>query len=353
MFRLKYLRSIVICLVCATILLCPPSLVTAEELEDKPDNNKASGQASSYVNGNGVVAISNGAEIVEGDNNVAVGYSKQTIMTTGKQRYSKGYPGSQNKSQPIDPPASYIAFGAYADGENNTAIGNAYQIIGTGSFCPDGLPLDRDQYNNTWARGAEAIGAGNTAIGTGAKAHGYSNTAIGYNAYASHDQSVALGAGSVTDRSNSVSVGNAESGLYRQITNVAPGTYATDAVNMSQLWSVENKVRNVGAMAFAMSALAPLPYDPKEPTQIAAGIGTYDGNNAIALGVFHYSGPSKMYNAAIAISDDGWEKSARFGITWRTGGSKPEVITPAAAPIETQDEDNIVNRVKRILAGQD
>jgi autotransporter adhesin len=47
---------------------------------------------------------------------------------------------------------------------------------------------------------------------------------------------VALGQGSLADRDNSVSVGSA--GAERQITNVAAGTAATDAVNLAQLDAV-------------------------------------------------------------------------------------------------------------------
>src|SRR5690606_37246256 len=48
--------------------------------------------------------------------------------------------------------------------------------------------------------------------------------------------SVALGVDSVADRAYTVSVGSA--GAERQITNVAAGTEATDAVNLAQLEAV-------------------------------------------------------------------------------------------------------------------
>jgi trimeric autotransporter adhesin len=64
-------------------------------------------------------------------------------------------------------------------------------------------------------------------------ATGAESVAIGGNAQAMHDNSVAIGSNSVTDRDNSVSVGAV--GAERQITNVAPGTKDTDAVNVAQL----------------------------------------------------------------------------------------------------------------------
>jgi autotransporter adhesin len=63
---------------------------------------------------------------------------------------------------------------------------------------------------------------------------------------------VALGQGSLADRDNSVSVGSA--GAERQITNVAAGTAATDAVNLAQLDAVAGGA--AAAQATADTALA-------------------------------------------------------------------------------------------------
>lgn len=244
--------------------------------------------------------------------------------------------------------------GAIAVGDNNTAIGIAGQVIvlqngsnGEGvSLSPAGLQLGQDTSGNTWDTGAEAVGINNTAIGTGAQAHGYGNTAIGQGAQAWGTNRVAIGAGSVAYEDNTVSVG--QIGEERRITNLAPGYYNTDAVNMSQLRGLDNKVNRVGSIAMAMSGLAPLPYDPKDPTQYSAAYGTYNGTGAVALGVYHYTRPTVMYNMAVAMSDDRWEKSARFGVTWRTGGAKPKPLTPTT--VKKNDEETIDSGVKIILA---
>ncbi|MBN3796171.1 ESPR-type extended signal peptide-containing protein [Burkholderia sp. Ac-20392] len=81
-----------------------------------------------------------------------------------------------------------------------------------------------------------AYAAGNSAveIGDNASATADGSVAIGENATvdAAATNSVALGAGSLADRAQSVSVGSV--GNERQITNVAAGTEATDAVNFGQ-----------------------------------------------------------------------------------------------------------------------
>jgi autotransporter adhesin len=71
------------------------------------------------------------------------------------------------------------------------------------------------------------------AMGDGAVASGASATAIGQGASATAANSVALGQGSVADRADTVSVGAV--GAERQVTIVAAGSAATDAVNKGQL----------------------------------------------------------------------------------------------------------------------
>jgi autotransporter adhesin len=90
------------------------------------------------------------------------------------------------------------------------------------------------------ANGATALGAqslaqdtNTTAIGFRATATQAGSTALGYQAVASAPNAVALGANAVADRANTVSLGLP--GGERQITNVAAGTQATDAVNLRQL----------------------------------------------------------------------------------------------------------------------
>jgi autotransporter adhesin len=78
-----------------------------------------------------------------------------------------------------------------------------------------------------------ASGENSAALGANATASANNSTAIGTGATASHENAVAIGANSTTDRDNSVSVGSV--GSERQITNVAAGTQANDAVNLSQM----------------------------------------------------------------------------------------------------------------------
>ncbi|PJL59043.1 ESPR-type extended signal peptide-containing protein [Stenotrophomonas maltophilia] len=73
--------------------------------------------------------------------------------------------------------------------------------------------------------------------GTEALASGADSIAVGTNARATAANSIAVGAGSLADRDNTVSIGAA--GAERQVTNLAAGTAATDAVNVGQLQASE------------------------------------------------------------------------------------------------------------------
>ncbi|MDM1759673.1 ESPR-type extended signal peptide-containing protein [Acinetobacter sp. 251-1] len=113
------------------------------------------------------------------------------------------------------------------------------------------------RFNDAYGMLSNALGVGNIASGTQSSAMGVQNTASGHmsnavgfnnqatalnssafgsNSIASHEGATALGNGSETDRVNSISVGKA--GAEKQITNVADGTQAKDAVNLSQVQSL-------------------------------------------------------------------------------------------------------------------
>ena len=107
--------------------------------------------------------------------------------------------------------------------------------------------------------------------------------------------SIVIGAGSSDDkRKNVVSVGNATTGLNRTITNVAPGKYGTDAVNMNQLYGVAgglskqiNDVKKkssagiAGAVALGMLPQSNIPGD----ALVSIGTGYHDSESAVALGI--------------------------------------------------------------------
>ncbi|CAG9269400.1 YadA-like family protein [Paraburkholderia caribensis] len=104
---------------------------------------------------------------------------------------------------------------------------------------------------------SQATAAGSVAIGGGAVASGAGGVALGAFSKATAAGAVAIGRDSVADRENTVSVGSsARDGhvsIKRKITNVAPGTEDTDAVNVGQLKKtglVDTEGRTQGAVVY-------------------------------------------------------------------------------------------------------
>jgi autotransporter adhesin len=150
------------------------------------------------------------------DNRVKVDGGDEAQVGDGTKGVAIGSDANANGSNGVA-----VGGGAFAAGPNDTAIG------GNASVGADG---------------STAVGANSTisststnavAIGEGASVDAASGTAIGQGASVTGTNSVALGQGSVADRDNTVSVGSV--GNERQVTNVADGTAATDAVNKGQL----------------------------------------------------------------------------------------------------------------------
>jgi trimeric autotransporter adhesin len=184
---------------------------------------------------------------------------------------------------------------AVASGADSIALGNGAKATGVESI----------------AIGKNAVTAGDNAVamGSGASAQGANSVALGNGATAPNVNSVALGAGSTTDRDNSVSVGTAD--LQRQLTNVANGTQATDAVNLGQLQqsmgNMNAQINNVDrsaakGIASASALNVVTPYLPGRTT-LNAGIANYRGFQAVGLGVSRWNEKGTInYNLGVSSS---------------------------------------------------
>ena len=165
---------------------------------------------------------------------------------------------------------------------------------------------------------------------------------------------------------------NRDSSVPVKLTNVADGDKAkdsTDAVNGRQLYAVEQKVdantvridqveqqvgnntqairdlrkesRKGDAMNAALSALKPIAYNPAEPTQIMAGVGTYRGEQAVAVGAAHYVNGRTMLNGGIAYAGNS-HVMANLGVTWRIGSGE--------VPKATSEFEDEVKELRAMVA---
>jgi len=144
-------------------------------------------------------------------------------------------------------------------------------------------------------------------------------TASGWNA-------VAVGPGSHAPRANTVAFGNRH--MQRRLTQLAPGSEASDAVTLGQMQQhgavaaervqamlddarvagerrldrridgMENALKQGIAMSAALAALRPNPAGG--PNHLALGAGGFAGRQALALGYFRQMGRNAMLNAGVA-----------------------------------------------------
>lgn len=208
---------------------------------------------------------------------------------------------------------------------SNLGAGSVYDLK-TGVVSAPSYVINGVTYNN--------VGGAFSALGSTLASNNTNNLPP---AAATGGNSVAVGPGSVADRDNTISFGTV--GAERQLTNVAPGTAATDAANLGQVRSMVEKssgdskaytddrvnalnaklqkqIASVGAMAMAASALVPNAR-AEGATSISAAVGTYGGETALAAGVNYYVSNNVLINAKVSMSTSGSAKAgAAVGVTW-------------------------------------
>ena len=250
---------------CASVAPAMAANLAPEDSQIEAGNGaSASGQGSVAIGNNaqasGLVGIAIGRDAVaSGTDSIAIGSSTKANQTysvaVGNDIGFTAYAGTAVGQQ------------AYASGDNATAIGTMTNIDAKYNASHDDW---RKAGAQSTAIGAYAgsWGLASTAVGGFSKAEGKLATAIGYNSQANVDYGtalgdysevtagwgVAIGASSVADRESGVVGAFAPEGadcltwkanagavsvgsdtITRQITNVAAGSEATDAVNVAQL----------------------------------------------------------------------------------------------------------------------
>ena len=116
-----------------------------------------------------------------------------------------------------------------------------------------------------------------------------------------------------------------------KISGLQPGTKDDDVATVGQvkeaigntvevLEKTAQRVDQVGAHSAALAALNPLSYDPMRKSQIMAGVGTYSGNQALALGLAHYANENFMVTAGLTMGAG--KSMANLGATYRFGSGE-------------------------------
>jgi len=188
-----------------------------------------------YAAGGGVIDAG-----VAGGNNTAIGAGSHIVRDAyGDVSNATALGGATVTNSGV----GSVASGAIGIGSGAVVGGNNSIVIGAGAS---------NSNSNAVAIGANsrsAGGGGSVALGASATTTASGGVAVGNNSRITGANSAALGANTGTSRANAFSVGNdvatnadgsARTAFTRQIVNVANGTQATDAVNVSQLSPVVN-----------------------------------------------------------------------------------------------------------------
>ncbi|WP_438820142.1 YadA-like family protein [Burkholderia lata] len=136
-------------------------------------------------------------------------------------------------------PNAIVNTGGVGGANSSIAIGNGAVAGGTDTIMIGTSASHSGSAATVVGSNASAGGGGaGVALGARSSAAGNAAVALGTGTTASGRNSVALGNDSVANADNTVSVGSATA--QRRIANMAAGTAATDAVNVSQLTGVTN-----------------------------------------------------------------------------------------------------------------
>lgn len=311
--------------------------------------------ATSFAIGDGSSAYGAGS-FASGMNSVAVGQ--------GSSALSDNATAVGSGASAVDLDSTAVGAGSSAFGEESVALGSMAQTTSNFSTALGAESLANGLQSTAVGAGAEADGDFAAAFGGGAYASGKGTIAIGYagvlgdeslvigdnavvvgdnstglgsNSFVLANNSVALGAGSFAGRDNTVSVGDV--GSERQITNVAAGTEATDAVNVEQLNAVADSTAAASHLFSADGAT-----DGSEDAlalglhSVAAGAGSFAiGDESAAYGAGSYA--SGMNSVAFGQGSGALNDNAT---AVGSGANATHVDSTAIGYASTASADNAV-----------
>ncbi|MCM2551152.1 ESPR-type extended signal peptide-containing protein [Burkholderia glumae] len=311
--------------------------------------------ADSKATGNGSVAVGNDSTDDAQSNVFSVGNretqrriiniapgdvsSTSTDAINGSQLYSLSTSTSTGLSSAISSIGSLST-------SISTSIGSLSTGLSTTNNYIASLSSGVTNIDNTLNELSTAINNNTTrSLSSGGYAADMSRPAAQAPSVTAGSNSVALGQGSNDDgRSNVVSVGSASQ--QRQLTNVAPGTQGTDAVNLNQLSALstsmsqsfagqQNQINTLGTQITqtqqalrqtdtmarqgiaAATALTMLPQvEPGKTINVAVGVARFAGQSGMAFGASAHVTTNGILKLGIGVSGQNKTYGVGYGYSW-------------------------------------
>lgn len=102
--------------------------------------------------------------------------------------------------------------------------------------------------------------------------------------------------------------------------------------NAAGIQRLDGRIDKVGANAAALAALHPLDYDASEKWSVAAGVGNYGSENALAVGAFYRPNEDVMLNMAGSFGSG--ENMVNAGISFKVGQRGAKVVKAESAEVK-------------------
>ena len=106
--------------------------------------------------------------------------------------------------------------------------------------------------------------------------------------------------------------------------------------NAASIQRLDGRIDKVGANAAALAALHPLDYDASEKWSVAAGVGNYGSENAMAVGAFYRPNEDVMLNMAGSFGSG--ENMVNAGISFKVGQRGAKVVKAESADVKALQE---------------
>lgn len=106
--------------------------------------------------------------------------------------------------------------------------------------------------------------------------------------------------------------------------------------NAAGIQRLDGRINKVGANAAALAALHPLDYDASEKWSVAAGVGNYGSENAMAVGAFYRPNEDVMLNMAGSFGSG--ENMVNAGISFKVGQRGAKVVKAESADVKALQE---------------